>query len=475
MADGGEIFVVSGAGRGHLQPCAELCNHLISRNYHTTLVIPSSSSSSFTQNPLAKILQLTASPGPPNPGPDPLRYQATQDLHDHLASLSDIPDAPLPLCAIVDFQMGWTKEVFWRFQVPVIGFFTFGASAASMEWGAWKVGVGDIRPDELRPIPGLPDHMALSVADLKRRPAGPPRGVPNRPPGGGGGGKGRSGGGGPPKPGDRPPWVPEIEGSMALMFNTCDFIDRAFIDYMKDQMGMPVWGVGPLLPETYWNRNPNPNPNRPVEENQRQSNYTEDDVVQWLDSKPRGSVLYVAFGSEVGPNAEEYPQLASALEESTRPFIWVIQTGVGGGYNPDGLESRVGERGLIICGWAPQLLILSHQSTGGFLSHCGWNSTVEAVCRGVPILGWPIRGDQYCNAKLVQKHLKVGYGVCESFEELVKKEDILKGIERLMGDEDMKRRALETGRKFEGGFPASSAAALDDFVDFIRPKTSSQV
>ncbi|XP_021829082.1 UDP-glycosyltransferase 73E1-like [Prunus avium] len=227
-----------------------------------------------------------------------------------------------------------------------------------MEWGSWKVRAGDIRPDELRLIPGLPDHMALTISDIKRRPAG---------------------GGGPPKPGDRPPWVPELEGSVALMFNTCDFLERPFIEYMKTQMGMPVWGVGPLMPETYWK--PSDSlllPERPMKPHHwQQSNYTEDDVARWLDSKPRGSVLYVAFGSEVGPTVEVYPHLASALEESTRPFIWVIQSGSGDEYYPDGLNSKAGERGLIICGWAPQVLILSHKSTGAFLSHCGWNSTEE--------------------------------------------------------------------------------------------------
>lgn len=469
-----EIFVVSAAGQGHLQPCTQLCNHLNSRNYQTTLVVPSSAaipSSSFTrQNPLAKILHLTASPGLPRPRLDPLHHKAAQELHHHLADISIIPDMPLPLCAIVDFQMGWTKEVFWKFHVPVIGFFTFGSCAAAMEWGAWKVRAGDIRPDELRLIPGLPDHMAFTISDIKRRPAGPPRGDANRPPGGGGEG-------GPPKPGDRPPWVPEIEGSVALMFNTRDFLERPFIEYMKTQMGVPVWGVGPLLPETYWK--PSDSlllPDRPMKPHHcRQSNYTEEDVARWLDSKPHGSVLYVAFGSEVGPTVEEHPHLASALEESTRPFIWVIQSGSGDGYYPEGLNSKAGERCLIICGWAPQVLILSHKSTGGFLSHCGWNSTVEAIGRGVPILGWPIRGDQVYNAKLVAKHLKVGYGVCEDFTEMVKKEDIVEGIERLMGDEVVKRQAMEIGKRLEDGFPASSVAALDVFVDFIRPKTSSEV
>lgn len=471
----GEIFVVTGPGQGHLHPCMELCKHLVSRNYHATLVIPSALSSSipssFSQNPLTSIAQISVSSGPPMRGSDQSRQQASQDLEAHLANRSHSPT--FPLCAIIDFQLGWTKGVFLKFKIPVISFFTFGACAAAMEWGAWKAQAGDVKLGEIRFVPGLPEEMGLNYWDLKRRPfGGPPRGGP---PGGGGGGPNRPpGGGGPPKPGERPPWIPEVEGSIALMFNTCDDLERPFIDYMTSQMEMPAWGVGPLLPEQYWKSSDALIRDREIRQQKRQSNYTEEEVIQFLDSKPRGSVLYVAFGSEVGPTAEEYPELADALAQSSGPFIWAIQSsGSAEGYFPDGLDSKVGDRGLIIRGWAPQLLILSHPSTGGFLSHCGWNSTAEAIGRGVPFLAWPIRGDQHYNAKLVVSHLKVGYRVADDLSENVKKEDIVKGIEKLMGDEEMHKRAALLRGKLENGFPVSSEAALDAFGVFITQNASS--
>ncbi|XP_015901336.3 UDP-glycosyltransferase 89A2 [Ziziphus jujuba] len=475
---GVEIFVVTGSGQGHLNPCMELCKHLTSRNYHTTLVAPSIVSSaipfSFTQNPCTSTVHVAGSSGPPVPGQDPMRQQASQDLETHLASRLS-KESTHPLCAIIDFQMSWSKEVFWKFNIPVVGFFTFGACAAAMEWGAWKVQAADIKPGELRIISGLPEEMAFEHLDLKRRPEGPPPGGfqlggphaagSNRP----------TRRGGAPKPGDRPPWVPEIEGSVALMFNTCDDLERTFIDYMSNQMGLPAWGVGPLLPEEYWISSSSESliRDRQIREHKRQSNYREEHVIQWLDAKPRGSVLYVAFGSEVGPSKDEYPQLASALEESTRPFIWVIQSGSGipGStkevYFPDGLDRKVGERGLIICGWGPQLLILSHPSTGGFLSHCGWNSTVEAFGLGVPLLAWPFRGDQYYNAKWLIKHLKVGHRVCEDSSQMVTKDDISRGIEVIMEDEEIKKKAGALRGKLAHGFPQSSEDALDAFEHFI--------
>ncbi|KAJ7953363.1 Glycosyltransferase [Quillaja saponaria] len=272
----------------------------------------------------------------PLPGSDQLRQQAAQDLESDIAKRYEVSDLPRPLCAIVDFQMGWTKFVFWKFNIPVIGFFTFGACAAAMEWAAWKTQVGDLKVGELRLIPWLPIEMSLTYSDLKRKTGGPVG----------------TGGRGPPKPGDRPPWVNEVEGSIALIFNTCDDLERPFITYMNIQMNMPVWGVGPLLPERYLKFNSSASQllrDSEIREHKRQSNHTEEEIIHWLDSKPRGSVIYVGFGSEVGPTMEEYHQLSAAFEQSTRPFIWVIQpksNGVGG-------DSKVGSRGLIIYGWAP--------------------------------------------------------------------------------------------------------------------------
>lgn len=397
-------------------------------------------------------------------------------------------------------MMSWSKETFWKFDIPTVAFFTSGACAAAIEYASWKTGVDDVKPGEVLVLPGLPEDVALSYPELKRRNHRPPPGVgPGGPPSVGAEADAPPGGDrpegqpgrmkpfgpgfkGPPKPGHQPPWIAEVDGSIAILMNTCRELESPFLDYVANQIGKPVFGVGPLLPEDYWksaNSILRDGGFRP----QKQSNYTEEDIIQWLDSKPPNSVLYVSFGSEVGPTIEEYNELKLALEESNHPFIWVIQRGSGkppahifggsdeGGYYPHGLEEKVGERGLIIRGWAPQLLILSHESTGGFLSHCGWNSTVEAIGRGVPFLAWPIRGDQYYDAKLVVGYLKVGYMVLErELSELVKKDDIVEGINRLMGDVDgVKQRAAVLRSKFQDGFPASSELALDAFKNVILP------
>uniref|UniRef100_A0A7N1A3I0 Glycosyltransferase n=1 Tax=Kalanchoe fedtschenkoi TaxID=63787 RepID=A0A7N1A3I0_KALFE len=492
---GGEILVVPFFGQGHLFPCVELCKHLVARGFKATLMIPSSLVSSVAasvrENPEIEILEIDSG------GMEGL-------LAERFERLSK------PVCAVVDNMMSSSKEVVGRFGIRTVSFFTSGACSAAVEHCMWKAGVTEdaIKPGETRTLPGLPPEMAVSYSEIKRN-FGPPLNGP--PPFGAGPSGGPSDppmlgagpprgpvfggplpgfGGGPPGPpprlGGAPHWIHEVEGSVGLMVNSCDELERPFIGYLSKNLDLPVWGVGPLLPEDYWKSSGALVRDGKFRANRR-SNYSEDEVVEWLDSKPKASVLYASFGSEVGPSKEEYEQLALALGESRRPFIWVLQQNAGkhgpppglfggsvnpresdGGYFPHDLAEKVGKRGLIIRGWAPQLMILSHPSTGGFLSHCGWNSTVEAIGRGVPFLAWPIRGDQFFNAKLVVSLLKTGYMVADEFSRSVEKELIAKGMELVMSDEEMKKRAEAVAAEFGKCFPPSSVAALDAFRDLIR-------
>ncbi|KAK4841398.1 hypothetical protein QYF36_003810 [Acer negundo] len=184
-----------------------------------------------------------------------------------------------------------------------------------MEYATWKnAHPQGIKPREIRLLPGLPEEMGITESDIKRRSLGRPHGP------GGGGPRGPRGPQGPkrrmlPVPEEEPPWVEDTEGSVAFMINTSLVRDSKI-------------------------------------RSNRQGNVTEEKVIEWLDSKPRGSVLSVSFGSFVDLSIEEYQELASALEASTRSFIWVIPTNVGrsgpggggsktDGYYPEGLDSKV--------------------------------------------------------------------------------------------------------------------------------------
>lgn len=467
----GEILVVPKNGQGHLFPCIELCRHLVSRNYKITLITDSdilpSIPPTLSHHQLFHLADVLPEYSPqPHHGH---QHQLTQAIDRLLTLRAKDPNLARPVCAVIDHVLAPVHEPFRNFEIPTVTFITSGACWAAMQHGAWKAHLEDLKPGETRMLAGLPEEMALTYSDLKQRRHWLPPEI-------------RTASGkrmGPPFPGEPAPWVSEVQCSVAVLVNTCNDLERPFIDYMSNLTGKPVWGVGPLLPDQYWLPADSLLSQTEIHlRPKRESNFTDDEVIQWLDSKPRASVVFVSFGSEVGPSTEEYPRLAEALEESHRPFIWVIQrksgrvglkdSGHEESYFPHGLDSKVGERGLIIHGWAPQLLILSHQSTAGFVSHCGWNSTVEAIVRGVPFIAWPIRGDQYYSAKLLVYHLKVGIMVSSGYPaDTVTKNDIIESIERLLTDGEMRARTATLRAKFNHGFPTSSVASLNAFADFV--------
>ncbi|CAI0413353.1 unnamed protein product [Linum tenue] len=492
----GEIWVISFHGQGHLLPTFELCQQFLSRKLRTTLFVSSRVSSSvpppLSADQLFHVVETPQLPPPPPPSPD------TGDHFHHRIQLERVQMAEClqkllairgakPLCAVVDHLRSWIGSILHELDIPAIGFFTSGACSAAMEHAMWKAGSADLGEigNESRLLPGLPDHMAVTGSDLKRRPFGhsgrrhpsppPPESELPKPHMG----RRRKG---PPAPGDQPHWFQEMDGFAQYLYNTCHELEAPFIEYLNEAFGKPVRAVGPLLPDKYWKSTRMGSTFRDQEVRvKRETNVKEEEVIEWLDCKPAGSVLYVSFGSEVGPTIEEYSELAEALEASNRPFIWTIQLGSGPfgskfnsdenpeqGFYPHGLQERVGKkRGLIIHGWAPQLLILSHPSTAAFLSHCGWNSTVEAIGCGIPILAWPIRGDQYHNAKLVVKHWAAGEFVTDDFSKSVNKNDIARGIEDIMGQEEVKKNARAISVKLENGFPVTSTDALNAFRDSI--------
>ncbi|RRT53423.1 hypothetical protein B296_00022113 [Ensete ventricosum] len=475
-----EILVVPFPHAGHIFPATQLSAHLARRNYKVTLILPSSSSSSASSppHPLVRIVDFSL------PHTNRIQPQLLEDtLHALLAGIfqhvglehhqdasfpSSLPRKP-PLCVIVDDMISGLIDTCVQHQVPVVSFFTSGASAAALDHATLELSPEDFASAPLSTavtIPDLPTEMALTASDVSSRhqPFGGPGSV-----------------GGP----RRLRGIAGADGAVALLVNTCDELERPFLDYVAKKAGKPAWGVGPLLPDQFWAAV------GPVRDGEVRSGHEfgvdEKELVEWLDAKPPRSVIYVSFGSLVSPADDELSQLAAALDESNRPFVWVMQTksrkfdpagqpieatGDGGnGFFSTEAVARRGEargRGMVIRGWAPQLLILSHPSVGGFVSHCGWNSTVEALVCGVPMLTWPVRGDQHHNAKLVVRRLGTGCAIrdperCSSAAALTK-EDVVAGIERLMGDDGIRKRAASVRAVFAGGFPESSSSSLDDFL-----------
>lgn len=203
-----------------------------------------------------------------------------------------------------------------------------------------------------------------------------------------------------------------LKFSSGNLYNSSRVIESKFLDLLekdpifKRNKKKKIWAIGPL------------NPVQVVNNTHQERKF----CLVWLDKQRPKSVLFVSFGTTTSLTDEQIKELAIGLETSGVKFIWALREAdkgdiftTGGKKNndcdqqlPKGFEERVKNRGIIVRDWAPQLEILKHSSTGGFISHCGWNSCMESITNGVPIAAWPMHSDQPRNSVLITKVLKVG-------------------------------------------------------------------
>ncbi|GKB63078.1 hydroquinone glucosyltransferase-like protein [Tanacetum coccineum] len=192
-------------------------------------------------------------------------------------------------------------------------------------------------------------------------------------------------------------------------------------------------------------------------------NQTNDGIecLKWLDKHPVNSVLFVSFGSGGTLSQEQINELAFGLEQSGQRFLWVIKSPHGKSnasyfnaqshldpfaFLPDGFLDRVKDRGLLVSSWAPQVEILGCGSTGGFLTHCGWNSISESVVNGVPMIAWPLFAEQRMNAVLLTDGLGVAYRVRVDDNGLVGRDEIGKCVGSLIAGEDGRKMKLKVNQ-----------------------------
>ena len=243
--------------------------------------------------------------------------------------------------------------------------------------------------------------------------------------------------------------------SCAVAFNSVSALEADFAAYYQSQLaGTPkkVFLVGPtraaVSPRAVTERDP---------------------ILQWLDGRDAGSVVYVCFGSTCALGESQLRELAAGLRASGRPFVWVIPTpprGDGGGCTER--EERASSHGMVVAGrWVPQAEILAHRAVGGFVTHCGWNSVLEAVAAGVPLATWPLRAEQFLNEVFLVEVLRVGVRVREvasesDLEAVVPADAVARAVGRLMGGDDLQDEeavAVRRARSRELGAAARAAVA----------------
>uniref|UniRef100_A0A7N2N2Y4 Glycosyltransferase n=2 Tax=Quercus lobata TaxID=97700 RepID=A0A7N2N2Y4_QUELO len=254
----------------------------------------------------------------------------------------------------------------------------------------------------------------------------------------------------------------DLEASKVIV-QTFNMLEQEVLDALST-MFSHVYAIGPLQPLL------NQLPNDPLESIGYSLWKEETHCLNWLNSKAPNSVIYVNFGSVTVMTPLQLIEFGWGLANSKQPFLWVIRPDLVVGESgtlPLEFEIETKERSLIIS-WCPQEEVLSHPSVGGFLTHCGWNSIIESLSAGVPMLCCPFIADQQTNCKYTCNEWGIGMEINND----VKREEVEKNVRELMvGDKGkkMKKKALEWKKLAEDATDplGSSSINLNNLVSEV--------
>ncbi|KAJ3679966.1 hypothetical protein LUZ60_016244 [Juncus effusus] len=262
------------------------------------------------------------------------------------------------------------------------------------------------------------------------------------------------------------------ERSYATVMNTFYEIEAAYADHYRNVIGRKSWHVGPVFS---------------CNGVEKKNDLEENECLKWLDKQEGKSVIYVSFGTFGQLGSRQLAELATGLERSGHHFLWIVRDG-GDDWFPKGFFERISDRGLIVKEWGPQREILSHPAIGGFLTHCGWNSVLEAVASAVPMVTWPIFAEQFLNEKLIVDIHKFGTylgaeknTILVHERPIIEAEKIEKALKWITSDNeemrDMRARMKEIGEKAKMAMEVggSSYNDLSNLIDeLIQMKISKQ-
>ncbi|XP_054804611.1 phloretin 4'-O-glucosyltransferase-like [Prosopis cineraria] len=247
------------------------------------------------------------------------------------------------------------------------------------------------------------------------------------------------------------------EPNPIVLANTFEELEANALRAVGDSFRMMA--VGPLVPSVLLHR----------KDSVDSCNY---DYMEWLDSKPESSVIYVSFGSLCVLSKRQMEEIARGLIDSERPFLWSIREEKEQEKVSEYMEEIEG-KGKIVR-WCKQAEILSHRSLGCFVSHCGWNSSLESLAAGVPVLGVPQWGDQTTNSMLTEQVWKTGVRVKVAGGGgggIARADEIRRCVEEVMGNGEKGKevrknvarwREASRGAMEEGGSSDRNLRALLD-------------
>ncbi|KAH9312504.1 hypothetical protein KI387_027539 [Taxus chinensis] len=364
---------------------------------------------------------------------------------------------PPPVCIMHDVLLGWTMELPDKHNIARVVFNTYGAFATTLLHSAWlsasqneleREGDSHLLSLELRTPLKLHKH---EIDPMLFHPV--MMDVIGR--------------------------LQSVKEGWGMLVNTFEQLEPEYLQHLTKLTGKKVWSIGPVLPPACFGGG--------VKSSARgkMADVSVEQLLQWLDSQSSCSVLYISFGSHTFLTKEQSKALACGLEASEQPFIWAVKVSpqiepmtsntasdLCSTYLPEGFQERTKNRGLVIFGWVPQLVILSHASVGAFMSHCGWNSMLESTTLGVPFITWPMHVDQHFNSNLAIK-LGIGIQACEHGAGIPDKQRVMDAVTLVLRKEEgkqMKRDAekLKGTARNAVAYGGSSQANLLDFVREIR-------
>ncbi|XP_013470046.2 gallate 1-beta-glucosyltransferase [Medicago truncatula] len=264
--------------------------------------------------------------------------------------------------------------------------------------------------------------------------------------------------------------IKNLSKVFCVLVETYEELEHDFIDYISNK-SILIRPIGPLFN----------NPNIKGANNIRGDFVKSDDcnIIEWLNSKTKGSVVYISFGTVVYLPQEQVNEIAYGLLDSQVSFLWVLkppvkEAGLEPHSLPDGFLEETSERGKVVK-WSPQEQVLAHPSVACFITHCGWNSSMEALSLGVPMLTFPAWGDQVTNAKFLVDVFGVGIrlGYSHAENKLVTRDEVKKCLlEAMAGEkaEELKKNAIKWKKAAEDAVAigGSSDLHLDAFMQDIK-------
>ncbi|CAO2824848.1 unnamed protein product [Amaranthus hypochondriacus] len=228
--------------------------------------------------------------------------------------------------------------------------------------------------------------------------------------------------------------------------------DEQAIHSLKTKFHVPFYQIGPMIP--YFSN-----------QDHKTHHY-----FHWLDSQPKGSVLYISQGSYLSLSNDQVQEIILGIQDSDVPFLWVTRGEI------ETLGGVDNAKGLFVP-WCDQLRVLCHPSIGGFWTHCGWNSSSEGFYGGVPMLTCPIAWDQFLHSRMIVDDLKIGWNMLKNDAHVVPRQEIAEIVSKFMDPEcyerkEMVKRAKEVGNMFRQAMDDGGSAALDfdAFINDVMPK-----